>query len=44
VTLLKETVIPSNHNIAGDLQHDEVHQLIDYLAQHHLFDPNYGAK
>jgi hypothetical protein len=49
--MFKETVILSNHDTAGDLQctssicmTDEVHQQIDYLVQHHLFEPNYGAK
>jgi hypothetical protein len=49
--MLKETVLPSNHDTAGDLQHsssicmtDEVHQWIDYLVQPHLFEPNYGTK
>jgi hypothetical protein len=49
--MFKETVILSNHDNVGDLQHtssmpmtDEVYQQIDYLAQHHLFDPNYGMK
>jgi hypothetical protein len=49
--VFKETVVPLNHDEAVDFKHsksicitDEVHLQIDYLAQHHLFEPNCDAK
>jgi hypothetical protein len=49
--MFKEMVPPFNHNTAGDLQNassihmtDTVHQQIDCLVQHHLFEPNCGTK
>jgi hypothetical protein len=49
--VFKETLVPSNHYEVVDLKHsksicitNEVHQQIDYLAKHHLFEPNYGVK
>jgi hypothetical protein len=49
--LFKETLLPPSHDESVGLKRsasicitNEVHQRIDYLAKHHLFDPNYGAK
>jgi hypothetical protein len=46
--VFKETLVLSNHNEAVDLKTstsipitNEVHQWIDYLEKHHLFDQNY---
>jgi hypothetical protein len=47
----KESPLPSSHDSTSDQKlptslrmTDEVHCWLDYLAHHHLFDPNYGAK
>jgi hypothetical protein len=49
--LFKETLLPPSHDESVGLKRsasiritNEVHQRIDYLAKHHLFDPNYGTK
>jgi hypothetical protein len=49
--LFKESSLPASHDSSIDQKPptslhmtDEVHHWLDYLAHHHLFDPNYGTK